>query len=139
MSLEQNNANSFNEFDFANSNQSFQYNSKQLPYRPQRKPVKLEPLDPRNSNNNNNNNETKENNRKKRGNTSKSSSSEASTDSKKIIRWRLWWEKSNSPIRVPVYELPSRDVAPKVGSMEYLHHKPGIFSQILAFSLIRTN
>jgi hypothetical protein len=123
MSLEQKNASSFNEFDFVNSNQSFQYNSKQLPLRSQRKPIKLEPLDQRNGNNAN---ETKENSRKKRGNTSKSSSSEASSDSKKIIRWKLWWEKSDSPIRVPVYELPSREVAPKVGSMEFFHHKPGI-------------
>ena len=37
------------------------------------------------------------------------------------------WEKSTSPVRVPTFELEykSKEVPSKVGSFDYITHKPG--------------
>ena len=51
--------------------------------------------------------------------------SNESNASKKIVRWHLWWDKTNSNIRVPSYNLPSKNVPSKIGSLENLDYKPG--------------
>ncbi|CAF0712416.1 unnamed protein product [Brachionus calyciflorus] len=51
--------------------------------------------------------------------------SQESTRSKKIVKWHMWWDKSNSQVRVPTYALPPKEVPSKIGSLEKINHKPG--------------
>ena len=43
---------------------------------------------------------------------------------KRIIRWNLWWDKSNSELKIPTYSKPSKSVNPKINSLQNVTHKP---------------
>jgi hypothetical protein len=53
------------------------------------------------------------------------STSQMSDNSKKILRWHLWWNKQNSELRIPLYTPPNKNVDPKVGSLQNITHRPG--------------
>ena len=57
-----------------------------------------------------------------------------SENSKRILRWHLWWDKTNSELRIPTFEKPRKDVDSKIGSLQNITHKPSnlsIFRQSL--------
>ncbi len=51
--------------------------------------------------------------------------SNLSENSKKILRWHLWWDKQNSDLRVPVYDKPNKNVDARIGSLQNVTYRPG--------------
>lgn len=54
----------------------------------------------------------------------KSITSLSSNESKKITLRRFWWDKSDSNLRLPLFQSPRKDVSSKIGSLEKINHKP---------------
>jgi hypothetical protein len=49
----------------------------------------------------------------------------ADNSQKKILRWHLWWDGSQSNLHVPSFPLQNRNVSSKIRSLEKINHKPG--------------
>jgi hypothetical protein len=85
--------------------------------------------------NNSNNNQVTNNNGERlpplqnlglRGNPhNQTSASNMSENSKKILRWHLWWNKQNSDMRIPLYEKPNKNVDSRIGSLQNVTYRPG--------------
>lgn len=90
----------------------------------QRRPVRLEPLNHAQSADSN-----QSANQKPQRIKNKRTVSNLSSDStqKKILRWHLWWDGSQSNLRVPSFPLPNRNVPSRIYSLENINHKPGKF------------
>lgn len=59
---------------------------------------------------------------------SNNNSDSKSVDTKKIFKWRFWWEKNDSNIRIPIFESPGKlfeNTSSKISSLEFINHKPG--------------
>ncbi len=60
------------------------------------------------------------------------------SDTKKVFKWRFWWEKNESNLRIPIFESPSKlfeNIGPKVSSLDLIHHKPGKFILRVKFKI----
>ena len=87
-----------------------------------RRPVRLEPLDHAQSSDANRSTEQKPQRIKNKRTVSNLSSD---SSQKKILRWHLWWDGSQSNLRVPSFPLPNRNVPSRIYSLENIKHKPG--------------
>jgi len=92
---------------------------------------KLPPINNNNNNNNNNNlNDTLDDTINRSELVSALSSDSKNPDTKKIFKWRFWWEKNDSNIRIPIFESPSKlfeNTPSRIGSLDLINHKPGKF------------
>lgn len=61
-------------------------------------------------------------------NNNENDSKSVGVDTKKIFKWRFWWEKNDSNIRIPIFDSPSKlfeNTPSKVSSLDFINHKPG--------------
>ena len=48
-----------------------------------------------------------------------------SENSKKILRWHLWWNKQPTDLRIPLYGKQNKDIGSKIDSLKNVTHRPG--------------
>jgi hypothetical protein len=60
-----------------------------------------------------------------------------SENSKRILRWHLWWDKTNSDLRIPTFSKPNKNVDPKIGSLQNVTYKPSMIHILFTFLKIK--